>query len=110
MTPAAQERAQHTPGPWRIEEDPNHWFDITGESENGLARLISLLHPVGTPQETEANARLIAAAPALLAACEAIVAANILPADEMPRREMDAAYPAIDLCRAAIAQAKGEKS
>jgi aminoglycoside phosphotransferase len=58
------------------------------------------------------NARLIASAPALLAALEDVItAAEIIDGQESPPESADVDYlhGAIDKARAAIAQAKGEK-
>lgn len=73
---------KHTPGPWKAvkldttpetpdifmlgREVPNHWTGIGTFHAGGCER--------GNP-ENAANARLIAAAPELLAACEAFIAA-----------------------------------
>lgn len=63
----------HTPGPWKLSEED------TGMNDSG-----TILDPYGhvivtdvygrTDDEAEANARLIAAAPDLLAACKLILA------------------------------------
>ena len=72
-----------TPGPWRTAENENNlavapWTDAVGieapEDEGGMLAVPSIVAwttRVGSP---EANARLIAAAPELLAACEEAVA------------------------------------
>lgn len=54
----------HTPGPWTIEQDLAEFYDIS--AENGAVPVGSALGP--------ANACLIAAAPELLEALQAIVA------------------------------------
>lgn len=67
----------HTPGPWRVEEglDPMlqaYYPEVVADGkEAGHTRYVARLfgtNPDVRP-ETDANARLIAAAPALLAAC-----------------------------------------
>jgi hypothetical protein len=105
---------KHTPGPWiatsydSIEDAHDNgafrWCDDwpeergrpsevwRGTTEGGATGL------PGSVETTEANARLIAAAPDLLAALEYIVAWN--PSDW-------SAEKARDLARAAIAKAKG---
>jgi|SRR5689334_19242645 len=64
--------AKHTPGPWRVverERDDNAAYSIESESGIIVANVIS-----GLGLETEAaNARLIAAAPDLLAALHALL-------------------------------------
>jgi hypothetical protein len=55
----------HTPGPWRAERDPRGDFRIVyNDKGNWLAEV----HSDGEPEVAEADARLIAAAPELLAA------------------------------------------
>jgi hypothetical protein len=64
--------AQHTPGPWVVEsgelvqrESPVGWFVCHPKTECDATALCWLEH--------EADARLISAAPELLAACEALL-------------------------------------
>lgn len=60
------ENTQHTPGPWMAlepESSEEHW-----EIEDGFGHTATVY---GDDAEAEANARLIAAAPDLLAACKA---------------------------------------
>lgn len=57
----------HTPGPWGI---PGPSPDMIG-TEGPDRRLVAQVHG----QNFEANARLIAAAPELLAACQAVMSA-----------------------------------
>lgn len=64
--------SEQTPGPWKAEQpdgnDPIIWIN-TAERPGAT---ICTLHPLGwTIPTVRANARLIAAAPDLLAACEA---------------------------------------
>ena len=70
---------KHTPGPWRLEKHPEwsqYYGNIVGSYGIGAGnieniRTISVQLKHGTDEETEANARLIAAAPDLLAALQA---------------------------------------
>jgi hypothetical protein len=87
--------AQHTPGPWVAENITGTCWQIDAESD-----------AVATTQfcyarETAANARLMAAAPDLLAALK-----EILPwHDSHPAEATN--NPLINRCRAAIAKAEG---
>ena len=67
------DRTQHTPGPWAVNPVGAvvDSFRATGE----IVPVCALLWPtdVRSEDETEANARLIAAAPDLLAALKALV-------------------------------------
>lgn len=95
----------HTPGPWHIntiEANPH-----TVHSDRGLVATCMLPPPFGpetwsghTVYETEANARLIAAAPELLAALEGLLSVVNVRIDD-PRIEL------FDAARAALAKAKG---
>lgn len=86
----------HTPGPWAVDE-------IRSVQAITWCGEVCIADVGGNADEEEqlANARLIAAAPDLLAACEAMIAAekacDILAGDS-----------AITAIRAAIARAKGE--
>jgi hypothetical protein len=64
------QNAQHTPGPWTVSD----WNQapstaVIGSDASCIARTFSPL--AGTIKDAQANARLIAAAPDLLAALEA---------------------------------------
>ena len=64
--------SKHTPGPWRIDE----WGDIVAGLRD-IAETAHIWNDGGDdtlPEMRRANARLIAAAPDLLAACTALVA------------------------------------
>lgn len=63
--------AQHTPGPWTVKEPKGHLLDVLGpelliESQDWTVAQLAF-----TGGDDLATARLIAAAPDLLAACEA---------------------------------------
>ena len=102
----------HTPGPWYV--DPQGWnashsFYIRGSDKNGeqlswgkgaVARL-----PRSTVMPSEANARLIAAAPDLLAALQAIIKSL---SDHDDKGMIEHAQQMIN-ARAAIAKAEGQK-
>jgi hypothetical protein len=104
-------KIEHTPGPWRLTTDYEEKLYIKGSNSSApLAVVVPLprgvlcrlcgkkIHSHCISNEGEANARLIAAAPELLAALE-----------EMEIMVQDRAYSqiVIDRTRAAIAKAKG---
>ena len=97
----------HTPGPWKVVRHPRiaHVDSETsvGSGANGMASVAWL---TGGRVGQEANARLIAAAPDLLAALEALVLAA--PDSDAwsvaATRELRAAR---DLAEEAIAKARG---
>lgn len=87
--------SKHTPGPWEIAEfGRNHTILIYGPDEILVADCGGILRR--SHEEMESNARLIAAAPDLLAALEDVV------------RVADRDTVIFDVARAAIAKAKGE--
>lgn len=100
--------AKHTPGPWTLETvttavgichkigpfPPRRPDDVTTRSACLYADYPSGCNPAD--EELKANARLIAAAPELLEALEAIT------------EPYDTSLPEYKVARAAIAKAKGE--
>ena len=98
---------KHTPGPWR--EVGN--FVVTSNGTGAICRM-SVSGPIGyaaepASWENEANARLIAAAPDLLAALESWIAcAN--DGDRHPPAWIDVFNACAAQSRAAIARARGE--
>jgi hypothetical protein len=92
---------KHTPGPWHVHPDHPRAIDADGV-EVALAQLV--IRPGGCDiqmvTEAEANAVLIAAAPAMLAALRALLA--------VCEEELDAGrVPEMIEARAAIAKAEG---
>jgi len=76
--PANDER--HTPGPWKAVEapyNPKGWLWV----QNGPGALLADVHQnKNIPLDARnANARLMAAAPDLLEACKAVLAAHPMP-------------------------------
>jgi len=64
-------KTEHTPGPWGIQTDPNLFNGKTAVwGKNGHGTLIAVIYADGAKDSIEANAKLIAAAPKLLAACK----------------------------------------
>ncbi len=101
--------AKHTPGPWVAREGrkdpllPRHWRIVNAdlESQNAWRKdwyTPSLFHGI----ESEADARLIAAAPDLLAACESAERELSIAAQRDPQAAI-----ALAEVRAAIAVSKG---
>ena len=100
-----------TPGPWMVAEyaqDLEIWPESGHKVGNRIAKLDARTQFGWERPRAEANARLIASAPALLAALEAI-----LPLARAKEREQRfdqgyiARFRAVDEAQAAIAQAKG---
>ena len=101
------EQAKHTPGPWLLRSSTVYALDATGTTnrfwaqpqvgwvENGVAYT--------SEDELTANARLIAAAPDLLAAANR--ALNYIQATE---GELGITLDSGDMLRAAIAKALGQ--
>lgn len=92
-------KAQHTPGPWRVEKTGPAllvWSDKPG--------LCASVNPPGSKADKTdiANARLIAAAPDLLEACDLVQRAHV--GDGVTMAE------AVDACLLAIDKAHGIKS
>jgi hypothetical protein len=83
---------QHTPGPWRIGDAG---FTVFGPPKPGA------LPETIAPVKNRANARLISAAPELLAALEALIDRDPAP----PLEKIGAVYVN---ARAAIAKARGQ--
>lgn len=103
--------AAHTPGPWTIQG--NHCPEIIAHSgTTDCPRTIAIVDPVHTPRvlnrdEAVANARLIAAAPELLEACQVMVEWDAREQDHAVdfAERMRMCIEAFDKARAAIAKA-----
>ena len=99
-------RTGHTPGPWVVEAGTCHTGEIAmvhgAETENGEPTWLEVWSPEW-PHNADANARLIAAAPELLAALKAIVEDH-LHTTFPPYSPGESPY---DKGRAAIARAEG---
>lgn len=98
---------KHTPGPWRI-EDETRIMPPLNATQLPICKMGSLQHP----QSMEANARLIAAAPELLAVCKLVdlIATGRQPAGggSVPPTESDWLW-IWKAARAAITKAKVEE-
>jgi hypothetical protein len=89
--------AGHTDGPWRVKRDSDGIM-VESEDEWPIAKLLNNLPDNAEwVAEVEANAHLIAAAPALLVACK-----RVLSNHHQPCR-----CPTCRMCKAAIAGAEG---
>lgn len=96
--------SEHTPGPWEA-----HCFLVVAQKSKGCSKSVAyagreICHTGegrGPSEESEANARLIAASPDLLAACEAFIEAW----DKS--HQLEKTDVAMRLARAAITRAKG---
>lgn len=110
---------KHTPAPWtrrtHRRDGARHggfWIDGPSEDRRSLvkvtcySRRTSAGYAEEDMAESEANACLIEAAPDLLAACEAVVAA-VDDAHWMSRLTADQVRSMTDACRGAIKKAKG---
>jgi hypothetical protein len=97
---------KHTPGPWRVAAMRGFAGSI-GVGPKGETA-VAVIAADAFPSEREANARLIAAAPELLAALRAMIGVwehGIDPSDEQEIGEPTA----VRWARAAIAKAEGRE-
>lgn len=94
--------SEHTPGPWRAgyidEQDRRERMIVRAEAVDGHPYVAICPNPLAGSHE--ANARLIAAAPDLLAACELMLSS--------PKYGNAPSEAAVEAARAAIARARGE--
>ncbi len=96
--------AKHTPGPWRYHDDG--WI-TTGDGAASICRVADAKdHVEVSDTQRNADGKLLAAAPDLLAACEEFVRFAELP--EIVTRGDHIRYQvkALDAARAAIAKAQ----
>lgn len=99
--------SKHTPGPWSYWSGYNPFDKIEAQvtAEGGDIVIASYNHLIA---EGEANARLMAAAPDLLEACEALKREIILSDVDMDY--IDSHFkPWLEKAAAAIAKARGEQ-
>lgn len=95
-------KTKHTPGPWWNESDIIHAKDEHWTEECHSCDHVARAFDVGEP--TEANAHLIAAAPELYEALEALISA----CDEMGVDLGEGAPKEKKMCFAALRKARGE--
>ena len=101
---AKTETAKHTPGPW-VQVMQATGREVIADYQATFGG-IATVHPMPNDWETDANARLIAAAPDLLAACEGLLAVcfDYLTHDEQSDANCG---PALRAAYAAVNSAKG---
>ena len=109
MSPA--DSAQHTPGPWHFSASLGKPTNHAVYERRALRTVVNLAPEFGL-RESEANARLIAAAPDLLAALAGCAAALKEAGKDFAVANRHAARPNLyelheQTARAAIARAKG---
>ena len=103
---ATTKQAQHTRGPWRVDRDDSGLF-IRMEPLGDLDQYLAV-YASPDEEQREADAALIAAAPDLLAACEAALRALEHNRQRGLENMTPLAYEVeIDTLREAIAKAKG---
>jgi len=95
---------QHTQGPWEygVRQDGSIWLSLGDHTVKGAA------HFQGDLSASEADARLITAAPDLLAALQNIIKA-MPDLENMENPDGESMLPLVVAARAAIAKVKGEK-
>lgn len=105
--------SKHTPGPWEVSHGGHgsphgfvidEYYVLNRTVADDVAIAADIVDPA-TQMPSEANARLIAAAPELLEALQLCMADMVLT--EAHYGEHPAAQKAIDQARAAIAKATG---
>lgn len=90
------ETVKHTPGPWSVAPGKNDMEPVIIQGDPGDPWFIATLHDM--EKQTQANARLIAAAPDLLEALEAVLFAGWCGESS----------PITDNVRRVIAKARGQ--
>ena len=95
---------KHTPGPWKVSAQVNGKRHVVREGCQAGESALCMLPEGRIESERMANARLIASAPELLAACLAFNDAYSFISENAPAPLMHAVRKA----RAAIARARGE--
>jgi hypothetical protein len=95
--------AKHTPGPW-------YWAglgDLRGAGDLEVGDCLDRLSDKDEVPRFAADARLIAAAPDLLAACEAIDALDCCTGYSFPDSDWPLFWEALEKARAALVKARG---
>jgi hypothetical protein len=112
--------SKHTPGPWFIEPDGHHLLIFGGayRDEDGVTVQTKVGRVEGNATSgpvIEANARLMAAAPELLAACKDLLPHARRAINALNEQMIGSLYPAVNLAlldraEKAIARAEEEKA
>ncbi len=109
-SPASQPTAKHTPGPWDVGEERGckelPIYDRSAPFNPAYKEAVAVAFEWDNIEERDANARLIAAAPELLAARKQYIKrmAAVFPGMVTAR---DGASPTYQMVLAAIAKAEG---
>jgi hypothetical protein len=103
----SDKKRAHTPGPWEVGDGMTRHIAIM--ARDFTYDVCEVTRAGITEDEQVGNARLIAASPELLSACQALMKAEGMQQGERGGYTMGAISLAIDAARAAIAKAKGEK-
>lgn len=98
----AQQQARHTPGPWTFDDNMG-CRDIRGADGKPIAST----HGLANDDEDQANARLIAAAPELLAALKTALKCIEYCREHHPDAQSGTGFPVEIELRAIIAKAEG---
>lgn len=102
---------KHTQGNWTVDNNNGtHGVCRIVADKPGTDRVLGIMECCGASPEREANAKLIAAAPELLAALESIVAissAGVIHRNETGKPQWSALDEITKIVGAAIAKAKG---
>jgi len=101
--------SKHTPGPWKFvpHMKDHRIFAVKKTKYHRTKTICDLYDNPQRPQEFEANARLIAAAPELLYACKEALAGYLVIQSTFDRPED--VQPMIDTLRQVITKAEGGK-
>lgn len=104
-------RAKHTPGPWAFVAgvDGDLWVEGPDPAANVICDIVGR-EGEGTGAEDEANARLIAAAPELLAACQAALSVGEALDRPDENQRIYLGKRVVEQLRAAITGATGRDS
>ncbi|CDY76148.1 hypothetical protein BGLT_05221 [Caballeronia glathei] len=92
---------KHTPGPWFVTGTGLSRY-VEGKVRPGVLQEVAWCGATEVPEQMEANARLIAAAPELLEALQAMVDAHAIPSSICKER------PVYEAALAAIRKATAE--
>ena len=101
--------AQHTPGPWAVkstDEDINT-KTIIDSHEFWIAKVLNFNRASDDIRESQANANLIAAAPAMHEALQALLA--LIGDEDLPDNGELSGASICDFARSALAQAEGRQ-